>query len=51
MTSDQTRVELVKIFKLTFPPLAGGYLRQRGYVFGFGCGILHKASINNMAAE
>ena len=36
LASAQNKVELVKIFKLTFPKLAEGWFRQRGDVFGFG---------------
>ena len=62
---EQSKPELVKIFKLMLPKLAEGWLRQRRDVFGFGDfdqksprlhinidpDILDKALINNMAVE
>ena len=62
---EQNKPGLVKIFKVTLPKLAVGWLRQRGDVFGFGDfdqesprlllnidpDILDKAPVNNMAAE
>ena len=36
LASVQNKVALVKIFKLTLPKLAEGWLRQCGDVFGFG---------------
>ena len=65
LAMEQNKPEVVKIFKLTLPKLAEGWLRHHGDVFGFGDfdqesprlllnidpNILDKAPINNMAAE
>ena len=65
LTMEQNKPEVVKIFKLTLPKSAEGWLRHRGDVFGFrhfnqesprlllniDPNILDKALINNMAAE